>query len=226
MATSIVGQSPNPGTTPNGGPTVEVRITPTVEREFKRRDIFPHLRIEKARRIINGATGVFDVSIDDAEALLKDAEEQRRRYGELPRGVSTALGSLVDYLRPAIKSAKGLWDDPGQDVAFARIGESSALFKEGDAVRYCSPWLNDPDDGKRLWIVGRYHARRVLSESGAFIARDGKRVDYRPGYVAADNHGGLGATFYPAGQLQTLDYKRGYLRLVETRTASTGELRQ
>ena len=60
----------NANRTPSDEPSIRVTISPVIEREFKRRDIFPELRIENAERIQNGATGVHKVTIDRANDLL------------------------------------------------------------------------------------------------------------------------------------------------------------
>ena len=58
----------------------------------------------------------------------------------------------------------------------------------------------------------------MIDEGGAFIDKDADRAGYQWGYVARGRGGDM--TFYAAYNLQRLDYKRGHLRLVETRRAA------
>lgn len=204
MASNILGQSSEPS-----GSTVEIWITPVVEREFKRREVFPLLRSENAARFVNGATAVHFVPIDVAEAVLQDAEQQRRNR-QLPRGLPVAFSSLAQRLTPAIKHAKGLWDDPGIAEALRRAEEDFARFEVGDAARYWSEHVGDPIDGERVVITGAYTLRTVPSKKGVYVDRNGERINYRWGYLAR-----LGGReyFVPAYQLQRLDYSCGHLQL-------------
>jgi len=197
-----------------GNPAIEVWISPTIEREFKRREVFPHLRIENARCTVRGATGVYDISIEEAEAILEDAELQRDNRA-LRRGIPVAFSSLAKCLRPAIRHAKGLWDDPGAEEVISRIEQEFARFHAGDEVRYWSPLIDDPLDGEPLVITGGYELRGVFGKNGAFLTEDGKRFDYAWGYTARRPNGSQ--HFYPAYKLQRENYTVGHLRLVETR---------
>jgi len=200
--------------TPHDGLTIDVNITPTIERDYRRRDVFPALRIEHTRRFIN-ATGVYSVSIVEAEEILKDAEA-RLSDRSLPRGTPKAFSSLAERLTAALKSAMGLWDDPGMDVARQRLQDSPAQFRVGERVRYWSEWIDDERDGALLEIVDAFALQLVAPcENGEYVDKDGVRIAYRWGYGARPSGGDTETIFYPAYKLQRLDYKRGHLRLVE-----------
>ena len=67
-----------------------IDITPTIERDYKRREVFAELRIENAARIVNGATGRYEVTIERARAVYADAEHMRWGTMALPRGLACA----------------------------------------------------------------------------------------------------------------------------------------
>lgn len=196
--------------------TVRVNITPTVERDYERRNVFPSLRLKNTTLFIN-CTGIHSVSIEEAEEILKDARTQWKDR-TLQRGTTKAFSSLIDRLTDEINHAKGLWDDPGIEVARQRMQESPAQFQVGETVRYYSPWIDDDDDGMKLTIVKGYGLYRVLTDDGEFVAREGGRVAYRLGYVVLMPDGKT--SFHLPHELQRIDYKRGHLRLVETRPSS------
>jgi hypothetical protein len=196
---------------------LEVRITPTVERDYTRRNIFPELRLVKAPRYMN-ATGIFEVPLDIAEQLLSDAETQYMNRA-LPRGSAKAYGSLIDQLKPAVKRAKGLWDDPGAVVVAQRHAESLAQYRIGEKVRYWSDWTDDEADGDVLEIVEDYGLRAVTSEEGEYVDSSGVRFAYVPGY-RVKKPGSDEVHFCRPGNLQSLDYKREHLKLVYSKAGS------
>lgn len=85
--------------------TFEVRITPAIEREYKRRGVFPELRNDFAKAIVHSATGVYEMDEQAVQALLDDANGMLARRAELPRGTvraySCLLRALEDQLAPA-----------------------------------------------------------------------------------------------------------------------------
>lgn len=194
-----------------GEATIDVRISPTIERDYGRRDVFTSLRLENTRRFLNG-TGIHTVSMGVAEEVLKDADTQRKD-SSLPRGTPKAFASLAEKLTAAIRTAKGLWEDPGFDTAKERLIESPAQFGEGEWVRFRSEWIDDEDDGTRLQITRGFALHRITPcPDGEFVDDDGTRISYRWGYVARTADGDEG--FYEPYLLQSLDYVRGHLRLV------------
>lgn len=201
----------------DSGASIEVWITPTIERDYRERNVFPELRIESAaKRIRGGTTGVFFLTLGEAEAIRQDALERTKRL-DLPRGLPMAYGCLLRAISPAIKAARGDREDPGREAVAAEVANASSLFHKGDRVRYCSPWRNDKDDGVEMVITADF-AFRVVSidegRPGAFITPQGRRVVYRWGYCAQRIDRSI-EYFYSAGEIQTMDYKLGHLRLVK-----------
>lgn len=101
-------------------PTIRVRISPVMEREFKRREIFPDLRLEVACRILNGATGDHEVSIERAKELLADARAMRDNSRELPRGVPVAYTALGRNIQQALCNIDEAMKRAAQSPAPAR----------------------------------------------------------------------------------------------------------
>ena len=106
----------------------------------------------------------------------------------------------------------GLWDDPGIEAVRARMADTPARFHVGQTVRYWSPFTGDKCDGGLLEIVEEYGIYSVHDDDGPFIDDEGNRRCFQPGYVAQPRGGK--PTFYPAHQIQSVDYKHRHLRLV------------
>ncbi len=195
-------------------PTVGVTITAPVERDYIRRGVFPELRLDRAIHVVNGA-GRYRVRLGVAEAVAADAAAIVQPDScDTPRGKKAAYTALVRNLGQAIKDEqrKGLWDDPGRDVAKARMQESPAQFRVGEVVRYWSEWIDSEFDGELIEITGAYGLYPVQSDDGPFIAKDGSKRAYRWGYVVRSSTGE--ALFCSPFELQSLDYGHRYLRLV------------
>lgn len=195
--------------------TLDTRITPVIEREFKRRGIFTELRLENAIRIINGATGVYRVSVDLAREILADAEAQNRN-GDLPRGLPVAYGSLARNITASLKqeARRGLIDDPGIEEVQRRQAAASARFEVGDRAIY---FRDSEEYGREATIVEGYQMYTVQTEDGPYIARDEKRVDYRRGYIIKLK-GKDDMFFAHAYELTRDDCKPSHLRLVASRS--------
>ncbi len=213
MATndSRIGSSAQPPSNSGGGGDAQilVRISPVIEREFKRRDVFPELRIERAKNIINGATGVHHVSIARAREVLADAVAQRDNR-DLPRGIPMAYSSLASNLQESIKheERRGLFDDPGMEVARQRMAESPARLEVGERVLCFTDWS---EYGSEAEVVQGYGLYGVVSKQGAFVRDDGKRIDYQYGYVISK---GGERFFIEPHKLTREDCKPSHLRLV------------
>lgn len=193
--------------------TLKVQISPVIEREFKRRDVFPTLRLETAERIQNGATGVHHVTTAVAQTLLADAKAMRAHSFDLPRGIPAAYGALVRNISASLKqeARRGLWDDPGIAEMTKRASQSPACFALGDTVLYFAD--DDEEYGAQVNIVQAYGLYVVSDDSGAYIAADGGRVSYQSGYVVGRK--GSERTFFArARQLTRDDCKPAYLFLV------------
>ncbi len=213
MATndSRIGSSAQPPSNSGGGGDAQilVRISPVIEREFKRRDVFPELRIERAKNIINGATGVHQVTITRAREILADARSQRGNL-DLPRGIPRAYGALASNVEDCIKheERRGLFDDPGREVARQRMAESPARLEVGDHV-LC--FYDDSEYGRKCVVVEGYGLYSIRRADGAFITRDGERIDYAYGYVIEVQGE---QSFASPHRLTREDCKPSHLRLV------------
>jgi hypothetical protein len=190
---------------------VIIRISPVIEREFKRRDIFPELCLEKAFRVINGATGCHLVSLERAHEIFADAQEQRYNR-DLPRGLPVAYGALASNIASALKyeARRGLLDDPGMEEVQRRQAAASARFQIGDRVLY---FRGDDEYGGEATIIGDYRMYSVTDDAGPYITRDDIRLAYRYGYVI-QRKGAERAFFVAAYQLTRDDIKPSHLRLV------------
>lgn len=76
---------------------VTVRITPTIDRDYVRRGVFPELRIADAPAMA-GIAGLFVLTADRAREVLADAEAERL-VRTSPPGTPKSYTSLVDALR-------------------------------------------------------------------------------------------------------------------------------
>ena len=196
----------------NGEAQILVRISPVIEREFKRRDVFVELRVERAQSILSGTTGVHQVSISRAREIAADAQSQRWVNGV--RGLTVAYGALARNVAEAIKQEerRGLFDDPGIDVARQRMAESPARLDVGDHVLH----FDDASEyGHQVVVVGGYDLYSPRAKNGPFIGADGRRFEYRYGYLVKE---GSQQYFADAHQLTRADCKPSHLRLV-ARTA-------
>ncbi len=205
----------NGGTAANPAAAITVFISPVIEREFKRRDIFAELRLENARRIQNGATGVHDVSVELAKALLADAKVMQNRR-DLPRGTPLAYTALVRNVGALLRqeARRGLWADPGYDEMKKRAAESPARFQVGDTALYFN---QDNEYGQRATVVGEYKLWQVATEFGPYINDKGERSEYKPGYVIqtpSDER-----CFVPAHALTRDDCQPAHICLVAPATA-------
>ena len=199
-----------------GDKPVEVWITPTIERDFKARGIFPELRAETGLAIRCGAQHLHRLTVPEAEALLQDVEQQyesgdaQRRQ----RGLGVAYGSLRCALSEAVRHAKGLWDDPGLERLQKRQDAELARFEVGDYARHWCPWGESDLDGQRVLITKGYGVYGCIDDDeGEFVTPDGERVTYRCGYLGM-RVGSDKERFYRPCELQTIDHKPSYLRLV------------
>ena len=206
------------GSTPAADPDtyITVLISPVMEREFKRRDIFPELRLETAVRIQNGATGVHKVSVERAKELLADAQAMGMydRAAPLPRGIPVAYSALVRNIGATLKqeARRGLWDDPGMDEMKKRAAQSPARFDVGDTALYFDD--DDEEYGTQVSVVEAYGLYAVLNEAGAYLsAANGKRINYQSGYVVK-RKGAENTFFVLACQLTRDDCQPSHLRLV------------
>lgn len=195
-------------------PTITVQITATVERDYKRRGVFWKLRLGRADQIVNGATGRYALPLQEAKAVLADAEEQHRAGSDV-RGMRKAYSSLVYSLSRAIREEerKGLWDDPGWEVAIARALDSPAQFRPGDRAIYWAEWEGDDRDGRAIEIVGEYKFRRARDKAGPYVLENGERGRYQWGYSGRYDNGET--YFFAAHELRNADGAIRHLQVVK-----------
>lgn len=192
-------------------PEINVWISPLIEREFKRRDVFQELRLENAHRIKSGATGVYLVSVDRARELLADAESHRYNRDQ-PRGLSAAYTALFKNITRALReeACRGAEDDPGMAEVKRRRIAASACFRVGDRVLYFG---DDEEYGEKAVIVEGYGMYPVADDDGPYIDSHGDRLAYRYGY-SIRVIGQSGSFFATAYDLTRNDRKPSHLRLV------------
>ena len=209
MATndSRIGSSARPPSNSGDGGDAKilVRISPVIEREYMRRNAFVELRIDRAL----GATGFHELSLARARDVLADAEAQRRNR-DLPRGIPKAYSSLASNLEECIKQEerRGLFDDPGREVARLRMAESPARLEVGDHVLYFD---DDSEYGRKVVVVRGYDLYAPTTKNGHFIGANGRRFEYRYGYSVQE---GDQQYFAEPNQLTREDCKLTHLRLV------------
>lgn len=198
-------------------PKVRIRISPIIECEFRRRNVFHEIRLEKAHRVISGSTGVHLVGIERAREVLAYAQSRRNRGG-LVRGLLIAYAALARNISTALQeeSQQGLIDDPGPEEVRRQQSAASACFAVGDRVLH---FLAHDEYGRVAIITEPYKMYEVADDNGPYIAKDGKRIEYCCGYMIRLN--GVEGTFfaYPH-QLTRDDCKPSHLRLVASRPAS------
>lgn len=194
---------------------LNIRITPVIEREFKRRSVFPELRLEASTRVINGATGIYRISIEHAREIMSDAEAQKLNRA-LPRGLPVAYGALARNISASLKQQlrRGLLDDPGMVEVQRRQAAASACFQVGDSVLY----FGCDENGEEAIIINSYEMYAVQAEDGPYITSNDERLEYRHGYVIKLK-GGDYDFFVPAYRLTRDDGKPSHLRLVASRLA-------
>ena len=192
-------------------PTVGVRITPTVERDYMQRKVFPALRIEHADHTVNTATGVFHLSLQDAEEVLADASKQR--FGSGRRGLTTAYTSLQKHLRQSIEREKrrDTVPDPGAHAAGKDLHDSPAQFAVGDTC------MNR--NGKLWEVVSGYDLYCVKNDEGPYLHGSGVRIYYAYGYRVRTP--GRDVTFFHPHELWDADGEIKHLQLV--RNAANGK---
>lgn len=194
---------------PNVGP-IQLQLTPTIQRNYARREVFECFRPEQAARILSNLTAIFYVSVEDAEEVLEDAKEQRAKY-DGPRGEVIAWSALIRCLARLIEDEKfgDCIDFPGAEKVMAERRAASAIFAEGERV---AVWRDDETEGELVTITGAYSYYRVCMDNGPYIS-DGDRVGYCQGYGARRDNGA--ENFYYAWQLAPIGESYGHLRLVK-----------
>lgn len=113
-------------------------------------------------------------------------------------------------------------EDPGIDAAWLAARDSPAKFKVGDVCLYCNP--RDRNHGEKMEITQGFHYTHVNDVAGRFINKNGKRFDYRWGYMARAI--GEKPYFYAAHELMDTDYRTRHIRLIGAVQDDTSEISQ
>ncbi len=203
--------------TPDTHP-ISVCFTPTVQRDYLRRGVFPHIRLGSAVECLSSGAAIFWTTATEARALLDDALAAPQRAGQSPKGTPKAFGSLSSSLRAVLdaEACIGLWVDPGLATHAARTAECYARFNVGDSARYSSDWDGHEDEGVLVEIVGEQRVRGITG-AGSFVRSDGARFDYAPCYTVkaleGERTGQVFATF--PRNLLDVDFGISHMRLVK-----------
>ena len=199
----------------DGSRRLAVRISPTIEREFRRREVFPELRLEAAVRVVNGATGIYETSVERAAEIAEDAKAMTARARELPRGIPVAYGALLRNVEALLaeEARRGLWDDPGFIEMSHRLLDSPARLEIGERV-FC--FFDGDESGVLSVIVAGYGLHCVSSSAGPYVQKGGQRVNYAYGYVV-EIVGERGTFLCRPYQLTREDCEPSHIRLVTAR---------
>lgn len=192
----------------NDGP-IEMSITQPIQRNFECRGVFPQFRTELAAKVLPSKPSVFFVSLEQAEEVLQDAQEQRRR-NDGPRGTAAAFTSLISALERSVRAEKfrGRVEFPGVDKVDTQRREASAVLPVGARVKI---WYDDEGCGKEATITQSYGPSFVRDPDGLYV-KNNQIGEYRFGYVA--KHDDSTEFFYPAWQLAPIGESYGHLRLI------------
>lgn len=201
-------KSEEPTCSKDDGP-IWLKITPTVQRNYERRGVFPQFRPSRAAKILPNGAIVFYVTVEQAEEIVKDAQEQRWR-SDAPRGEAIAFGSLSKGLPQEIYGEKfrDCIEFPGAEKIDAERRAASSLLKVGQLV---DVWVDDKKRAGRAAIIEEYGPMIVDSVNGEYVKKD-KKVRYCNGYVVVHDDGQK--FFYYAHQLAPVGERYGHLRLV------------
>ncbi|RYE02128.1 MAG: hypothetical protein EOP50_00780 [Sphingobacteriales bacterium] len=186
-----------------------VEITQTIERDLAERAVFPTVRPKHASKVRSIGTSEHWIAMALAKDLLEDAKA-RRGESSIPRGTARAYSCLISSLEEEIrrKEREGLFEDPGYEEAVSRMdGELYRLPVGSPALLW---------NGKRVEIYRPFGIYCVLNTAGPFVGKDGRRMEYKPGYIIKEAGGE--PTFIPPCDLTTIDGGCAYLRSVPTRS--------
>jgi hypothetical protein len=164
-------------------PVIDVVITPTIERDYRRRNALEEMWSNKANEVLaNGAFLHRNVCLDFAEeVLLDDADTVDCR--DAPKGTANAYRALRRQLLRSIRreESKVTVPDPGPEEALRRQSDGPAVFAVGDAAML---WAPEHDaHGTIVEVIEPLKLRRVEYSQGPYMGTDGKRVAYLTGYV-------------------------------------------
>lgn len=193
--------------------TVPVHLSPTIQREYARRGVFPDLRAASAAERLSSGWLIFRLAPHKAREVLEDAHKFGA-YGttdKLPKGARLSYNSLWRGLDLLMKRQSVADKDPGVNAARNAMSSRSALFHPGDAAIYT---LTEPIQLEvPVRVVGEYRVYPTKQLSGGeYRAADGTWISYRPGYLVRTEQGG--ESVVAAGLLRSVDRRVSHLRRV------------
>ncbi|NKE64521.1 hypothetical protein RAMLITH_01700 [Ramlibacter sp. RBP-2] len=192
---------------------VTILITPTIERDYRRRNVFEEMWSERADKVMPGGAFVHrGVCVEFAEEILEDAREQRFT-SDGPRGNRAAYTALVRQITGELRRfhESQTLPDPGRDAMLTAAPPSPARFKVGDAAAIWAP--GEDYHLQLVEIVDEYRLRRVTTSCGEYMDQHGKRVTYFHGYLAKAP--GDRAYVFPLHQLRDPDQNVRHLRRIQ-----------
>lgn len=191
---------------------VTIYITPTIERDYRRRNVFEELWSQRADKTQPNGTFVHTACSDFAEDVLEDAQDQRTN-SDGPRGTRASYTALARQIEAQLRLLlrRHTLPDPGYGAMLNTPPPSPARFRVGDAAVVWSPG-DDSHHLQLVEIVSEYRLRIVASESGRYLNKDGVRVDYYHAYSAKSPGDEVYA--WAPHQLRDPDQRIRHLRLV------------
>lgn len=195
---------------------VSIFITPAIERDYRRRNVLAEMWSDCSDKVLPNGTFVHkNVRIGFArDVLLKDAEHERW-HGNGPRGCQVAYTALIKRIKADLEEAVRKITLPFPELVPVWMPKpwdaNPARFKVGEAAMLWAP--RHTRHGEVVEIVRDLNYGEVGARDGPYLAKDGRRVDYKEAYLAK-SPGGEAFAFYPH-QLRDPDGKVRHLRIVE-----------
>ncbi len=199
----------NAADTANDDDTVDIIITPTIERDYRRRNVFPDMWSGREDKILNSGHFLHkDVTSGYAQELLDDARAQRI-CADTTRGTMVAYSALGKNLWRGLKDLLEAVTvlDPGEEAVAEWLNgsESPARYKAGESA--LDQW------GAVVEIVEGYHLISVRDEDGVYRTKEGERFSYRFGYATKKSDGRVYAL--SPWELRDIDGKPRHIRVVK-----------
>lgn len=192
--------------------SIDVWITPTIDRDYRRRNVFfPEMWSEDADKILSNGTFVHEgVCLEFAQELLEDAKEQRCTPN-VPRGTRVAYTALMRQIEGRLRALleRATVPDPGYEAMLKPL-PSPARFNIGDAAVVWAPGKGR--HGILVEIVGEYKLLQFTGGNGGYLTKNGDRVSYRYGYIAKIP--GDDRYAFPPHELRAPDGSVRHIRLV------------
>lgn len=188
------------------GGTIAIQVSAAIERDYAKRAVFPELRLQHARRIINKTTGLYEVSTERAKAVLSDAQEQRWS-GKHSGGMNFAFTSFIRSIEQSIAEFEEQPAGPTQMPIVTTAAEppqEPGCFQIGEKALY---FRGAEEFGREVRIVEGFSMEAPAWTVQHFAEGNGRR----PGYMV--QCGGM-PFFAAAHELTDLECKPRHLQLV------------